>query len=728
MAYVVRALEYFATSVPDKAGAGHGIVAALAAEGVNLLAVSGFPAGTGKAQLDLIPEDAGAFARAAARLKLRTRKPKGVFLLQGDDQVGAVAEVLGRLSQEILSFLLRTSILTRLSGALCDAVTGSRDPQANGHAFLRQIEQANLFLTAFDEHGEWYACHPLFRELLQHELQTRYSQSEIVALHRNAGAWFGERGMIDQAIEHALAAGDTEGAARLVEQQLHPILNQEDWRTLEHWLSLLPENLIQQRPALLLARAFIFHFQSKLGAISSLLQQAEALLERSGLALDEPDQRAVRGGIDSLRSQNLYFENNSEAGLSAQRALENLPRSAVFARGMALGYLALHHHHTGRGDVALPALQQFIDTDAAPGVMTIRALLGLCFIYRQDGRFDDTAHTARQMLALAQAHHLPLCMPWAHYFLGCVAYERNELDAAREHFLAVSEHRYNAHVAVVYDSLVGLALTYQAHGWAVEAQETLQDLTEHALETNSPPALKAAQALEAHLAVARGDLDTARALFEALESPPRLLFFLDPAPLIQIRILLAQASAVSLRQAAERLQTLRRFAEATHSTWHLYTILALQAVADDRLGNQKDALATLRQALLAAQPQRFVRTFVDTSPAMAHLLAELRSHGVATQYVDRLLSAFVSSPPRDSGAPAVPIATRVELVEPLTAREVEVLQHLDQRYSDKEIAQMLGVSSFTVYAHARNIYGKLDVNNRREAVSRAKAIGILANR
>ena len=146
------------------------------------------------------------------------------------------------------------------------------------------------------------------------------------------------------------------------------------------------------------------------------------------------------------------------------------------------------------------------------------------------------------------------------------------------------------------------------------------------------------------------------------------------------------------------------------------------------MGNQKDALATLRQALLAAQPQRFVRTFVDTSPAMAHLLRELRSHGVATQYVDRLLSAFVSSPPRDSGAPAVPIATRVELVEPLTAREVEVLQLLDQRYSDKEIAQMLGVSSFTVCAHARNIYGKLDVNNRREAVSRAKAIGILAIR
>ena len=444
---------------------------------------------------------------------------------------------------------------------------------------LRQIEQANLFLTALDEHGEWYACHPLFRELLQHELQTRYSQSEIVALHRKAGAWFGERGMIDQALEHALAARDTEGAARLVEQQLHPILNQESWRTLEHWLTLLPEDLIQQRPTLLLARAFVFHFQNRQAAISALLRQAEALLERSGLALDEPDQRAVRGGIDALRSQNLYFENNSAEGLSAaQRALENLPPSAVFARSVALAYLAFHHHRLGRGDLALSVLQQALDTDAAPGATTIRALLGLCYIYRQDGRFDDTAHTARRLLALAQAQHLPLSVTWAHHFLGCVAYERNELDAAREHFLVVSEQRYNAHALSVQDSLVGLALTYQAHGRAVEAQETLQDLAEYATgDEQHPRAEGGAGARGAPGRRARRSGYGAGAVRVARKSTCAIVL-LDPPPLIQVRILLAEASAASLRQAAERLQTLRRFAEATHSTWHLYAILALQAV------------------------------------------------------------------------------------------------------------------------------------------------------
>jgi LuxR family maltose regulon positive regulatory protein len=343
---------------------------------------------------------------------------------------------------------------------------------------------------------------------------------------------------------------------------------------------------------------------------------------------------------------------------------------------------------------------------------------------------------------LTQKYDLPLGQNWARYFLGCVAYERQELDAARICFLTVSEQRYLANAMTMRDSLVGLGLTYQAQGRAVEAHEVLRDLQGYAIESNHPAALQAAQALETRLALAAGDLDTAHALFTALDhppSPPTPLFFLDPPPIIQVRILLAEGSSASLRHADERLKVLRAFAERTHSTWHLYAIQALQALVAAGLGQRAEALQVLRQALQAARPQRFMRSFADAGgPTIEDLVRELRTqdvqrHGIsrATKpyltYLDLLLAAFCSRPSSTSVALlGVPIV-QGGIVDPLTARELEVLQYLAQRLTDKEIAQELMISSFTVHTHTHSIYRKLEVTDRRAAVAKAKALGLLAS-
>ncbi len=641
-----------------------------------------------------------------------------------------LSEVLMGQSRATQDFLLRTSILDRLCAGVCEAILDETEPQAVDQLVVDSVERLNLFLVRLDENEAWYRYHQLFRELLQHELQSRASHDEVAALHRKASAWFANHGFVEEAIRHSLTGEDFSGAAALVEAQVHPLMNQEQWRVLDRHIRMLPEGVVRQRPNLLLAQAIILNVQHRLDKIPPLLAEADVALMRADLEMDPQGVRVAHGLIDFLRAQALYSQGEGKKGLAAaERAAQALPPSASWARGSALLCLGLSQQLTGQGDAGAVQLQRAIDDEVAPTALSVRALLGLCHIYRQRGQLDRVLASAQRMLSISQRNHFTLDISWAHYFLGCVAYERNELGAAGEHFLAVSEQRYHSNLVCVYDSLAGLALTYQAQERMVEAQETLQEMTEYALETNHPDVYRAASGLQARLALANGQAELALSLFHALDGSEYPLFFLNPSPVTQARILAAQENASDLPRAVEYLKKLRQFAMTTHSAWHLHTITGLQAVVEARLGNHAGALSLLRQTVLAVQPHRFIRTFVDIGAPMDELLRELQAEGVAPPYIDRLLAAFPSlhthigfSGPRG----ATPNALHRQSETLLTEREIEALRLLAQRYSNQEIAQQLGISSFTVRSHARNIYRKLEVNNRRSAVAKANALGMLS--
>jgi hypothetical protein len=243
-------------------------------------------------------------------------------------------------------------------------------------------------------------------------------------------------------------------------------------------------------------------------------------------------------------------------------------------------------------------LIEALNMGAMSGTGAIRLLLGLCIIHRQNGQLDQLSTSAQRMLAVAHKENLLIGVYWGRYYLGCVAYERNDLDVARDHFLAVSEQRYFAHATAVYESVMALALTFQAQGRALEAQEAQQDLLEYTLESENPVALKTVDGLRARLALANGDADGAIAVFDALNGPPAPLTYTDPAALIQGRILIAQRDTASQAQARDHLAALRRFAEATHSAGHLYAILAMQAVAEAAVFMFSTATITLRTAFM----------------------------------------------------------------------------------------------------------------------------------
>jgi len=645
-----------------------------------------------------------------------------------------VSEVLSQQPPHLQTFLLRTSVLNRLTGSLCDAVVGANEWDLQGHVMLEQIEQLGLFMTRLDEQGDWYRYHALFQELLQHELLARVGHDAVALLHHRASEWYDLRGMVDAALRHALKAEDLGAAARLVERQIEKALNEQHWRDLERWLTALPEPLVQERPALLVARAILHGIQDRLSAIPPLLRRAEELMrEQPGMCEAIPD-AVLQGRCDVMWAQDHYWQGESAEGLRAiERAMVALPPTLAFGRGTGVLYTAPLYQQAGEGEAGEQIVERLIDSDESAAV-TGRALLSLCFSARQGGRLEKCRISAERLLAHAQRHHLLLDSTWAHYFLGWLAYERSKLHEARDHFLAVSEQRYFAHANSVSDSLSALALIQVAQGQATQAEEALQDLNQYALDLNHSVVLAAVAALRARLALARDDFVTALELSPLLNhpsSPPTPMIWLLPPSLTQAHIHLAQGGEDHVRHAFERLQSLEQFAQALHDEWRLYTIHGMQAMAHYGLGQSKEAVILLRQTLAAAQPQRYVRTFADYGPKMVDLLHAVQRDNLPTEitrYIDEILHACAPLSPVARAEIALPQAAldaQARLASPLTAREIEVLYLLDQRYSDKEIAQALVISSFTVHAHTHSIFRKLDVNDRREAALKARNIGLL---
>jgi LuxR family transcriptional regulator, maltose regulon positive regulatory protein len=643
-----------------------------------------------------------------------------------------VSEALSQQSPETQTFLLRTSVLEQLNGDLCDAVVGSSEAKERGRAALERLERLNLFITRLDDRGEWFRYHALFQELLQHELLAREGQAAVFSLHQRASEWYAHRGMIDEALAHALKTSDEVVVTRLVERNIERALNEQRWRDLERWLKLLPDAVIQHRPALLIALATVHSIRERLRAIPTLLRRAEDLMAAQSELSEALSDTVLRGMCAVLWAQDHYWRNEGPEGLRAvKRAIEALPAGSTFARGSALMYAGLLGQLTGDG-AAADMLEALVDTDESAAV-TARALLSLCLISRQAGDLDKCEASAKRLLTYAENQRLVLDMNWAHYFLGWVAYERNNLDEARNHLLFVSEHRYFANAISASDSLITLALTYQAQGRLTEADETLQDLNEYATELNHSSAMAAVAGLRSRLALARGDLQTTLAMYPWLNSPssaPTPMVWLLPPSLTRAHISLAQGAEEHLRQAIAQLADLEAFARSTHDPWRLYTIHGLQAIARYELGQSDASLSLLRQTLAAAQSQRFVRTFADCGPKMAYLLRQIRLQGLAPQmarYVDEILEACASPHPPAHSPPDEMNDGQVQGASSLTAREIQVLLMLEQRYSDKEIADALVISSFTVRAHTRNIYRKLDVSDRRGAASKAREMGVLGS-
>ena len=647
-------------------------------------------------------------------------------------------EVLMRLPAAQQAFLMQTAILDRLNGALCDAVIVDRAGAGTSQQHLEWLESENVFTSALDDQGEWYRYHSLFRRLLLDQLERRYRAEQVAELHRRASAWYAANAFVEDALHHALAAGDTTSAAQIVEAYRNQALNRSQFQRLEQWLKRLPARLIEERPCLLIIEAWLLAERWRTPDMNALLDRIEALLPNT--TLSEIERTNLESEIAALRSDYCYFIGD-RAGLLrfSHRALDIAPMTLSYVRRFAwLNYLAALQLH-GDFSALQDALHTSLREDRFHGdAFPVSPLITHCAASWMGADLTTLQQSALHLLRLTQERNLLNEQGWAHLYLGCVAYQRNELESAIQAFTTIVSRPYGSHGHVFWQGAFGLAAVYCAQGEGEQAQALSDSLLATALEMGGANVMEELRTLQAFVALQCGNKVAARrwaATYDRTQPiAPMSMFY--AAPLVLARILFSDATPQNLVDAEAWIAHVYEFSLATYNLRVQIEMLALQALLHELRSDRKAALAALEQAMRLATPGGLVRIFVDLGAGLAPLLTELEERGSAPDLVCRILRSLPSMPASGKQLTTTdhyrtPTADGSEIdhnayIEPLTRREVEVLELLTQRLTAPEIAKQLVISENTVKRHRTNIYQKLGVNNRRDALTVARKMHLIA--
>jgi LuxR family maltose regulon positive regulatory protein len=649
-------------------------------------------------------------------------------------------EVLEGQSERVREFLLETSVLERLSGGLCDAVTGRADSQA----MLEQVERTGLFLVPLDEVRGWWRYHQLFADLLRARLQHE-QPGRLPVLHRAAAAWHDEHGLADEAVAHAVAAGEMSWAAQLIERHADAVLRRLEGATVQRWLSALPAELASSRPRLLLAQAWMALAGGDVNAAEALLDATERAFADTP---DEPFEPSSGRAMSWLANVPATIAINraylavlrgdaEEAIMFVSRTLAELGQGEWMVASHASGYLGVAEWLRGRLAEAERALSSSLGQWRATGepIMTAWGCHYLGQVQRAQGRLDAALGTYQQALGIT-APPGQLALPAAGIgYVGTaeVAYQRDELDAALEDVTkGIALCRRINYTQPLVAGLATLAWIRQANRDAAGAREAMDEAERAAPTTAVASLLNPVPAQRARLLLAQGDVAAAARWTEerSLDADDEPTYQREQEFLVLARVLLAQdrpGAALGL------LERLRAAAAAQGRTGSVIEIQALRALALATAGDEDAAVDALAQALMLGCPQGYVRAFADEGPPMAALVARLVAAQKAGQApardvplgcLARLLRAF-GQPPAALGAGRSAPAAVPGLVEQLTARELEILALLAAGTPNPRIAADLVVSFDTVKKHVSHLLGKLGAANRTEAVTRARQLGLI---
>ena len=676
-----------------------------------------------------------------AALSMQGRDDKAGFIagFTGDDRYildFLVEEVLQRQPARIQAFLLQTSILGRLSGPLCDAVTGDGDSKAT----LETLDRGNLFLVPLDDRRRWYRYHHLFADMLRARLLDE-QPGNLPELHRRASGWHERSGDLPDAIRHALAGEDFDHAADLVERAW-PVMRQfRQEATMLGWLKALPDPLLGRRPVLSVAYAAVLAVSGQFDGVETRLRDAERWLGPAAggddrpaapappmAVVDENELRRLPAAIAGYRAAQALAAGDVPATMThARRALDLVTDDDHLERAAAAGLLGLAHWSTGDLETAH---RWYADCRASlerAGHVadTLGCTIALADIRLTQGRLRDAMVTYERALQLAVARGGPVLRGTAdmHVGLSELCREQGDLTAATQHLLRAQELGEHAGLPQnPYRRRVAMARVRQAHGDLDGALELL-DEAERVYVGDFFPNARPVPALRAGVWAARGRLAEAFgwAREQGLSAEDDLSYLREFEYITLARALVAedrsQRAGRSGDQAIALLGRLLRAAEEGDRAGNAIEILVLLAVAHQTRGDIAAALVALERALALAGPEGYFRVFLDEGQPMAALLEAAAERGIAAGYVRLLRSAL--------GETEVRSTERAGLIEPLSDRELDVLRLLATDLGGPGIASELYVSLNTLRTHTKNIYAKLGVNNRRAAVRRARELDLL---
>jgi len=665
-----------------------------------------------------------------------------------------IEEVLEQQPESIQIFLLQTAILDRLTGSLCDALTG----QENGQATLEMLEHANLFIVPLDNERRWYRYHHLFTDLLRQRLRQTHLE-QIPTLHNRASEWYEQNELPADAVRHALAAEDFERAAGLIELAWQAMESSFQTAAWLGWVKALPNEMIRARPVLSTQYAWALLMGGELEASEARLLDAERWLDPIGVmsarpegssdamvVVDEEQFRTLPARIALARTSNAQAQGDVSGTVKyAELALKLTPEEDHLGRAQATVILGFTYWASGDLEAAHNAMADWISSMQKVGniVFAIASTFVLADIMVAQGRLHEAVRAYKQSLQLASEHdkHVERVIAYQYLGLAMLYHEMGDQEAADQHLL---KSRELGEQSTLSDWPYRWCLTQAQlkETWGdLEAAHDLLDEAKRLYVRNNLPVIRPIEALKARVYVRQGRLPKALDWVHerGLSVDDELSYLREFEHMMLARVLIAKASSPiaeyksnraehSVLQAIGLLERLLKAAEEGRRMGSVIDILVLQALAHQAQGNIPLALAPLERALTLAEPEGYFRIFVDEGPRMGELLKGLKAKDeMIMEYVRKLLAAFSDKEfyPFGSAQDKPSSLSPQPLVDPLSERECEVLKLLTTELSGPEIAKELMVSMNTIRTHTKNIYSKLGVNSRRDAVKQAKELKLI---
>ena len=639
-------------------------------------------------------------------------------------------EVLSRFSEAMVDCLSKLSCVELFNLSLAEAVVDDAAQWQICKSELKQgLQGVALQCTSMGGEENWYFFHNVFRELLQHQA-ANYSSGERTQICRRAARWHEQQGDLELAVTLSLRSGNEAEAGALMLRQRNLLTQSEQWVRLASLLKKLPLKYVEREPELLILKSWSIDIRDQIEGDTGLLAKAERLLSEPG-PWSESRER-LHAEIAAIRSSLLYHDaQGKEAAALARLALEKLPESSISERAFTHILLATSLQMTGDLPGALAMILKELGHLPEKGTTRHgRLLITLCFLHWIAADMLELENAATAALNIGQAHNLQQTENYGRYFLGLAHHQVNDLEkAARVIEPIFSGDRVPS--VPIYLLAVPLRFTLlHAQGKTGEAADFASAISRFVLEGGITSHLESIQSLNAKIALWSGQLPTAVRWAKNLQTEYRQTPYGSIMPeLIAARVLIAERSPDSLKEAKIRLDHSAGFLEPTHNVRFQIDLHLTKALWAEAMGDEGAGMESLSEAVRLAQPGVMIRTFVDHGPVIRRWLGRAETDQRNSHYIGSILQAFREQPgiPKIDWVPGPAIlqTTDGEFLESLSKREHEVLHHLALRRSNKEIASALFISAGTVKRHTSSIYQKLGVHGRQEAVTKARSAGIL---
>lgn len=635
------------------------------------------------------------------------------------------SEIISRLHPGMVSRLMEFSILDRFNASLGDYLHQGSDPGSGGQQCIDLLLQSNIFITPLDNDNEWFRFHHLFQDYLKGMLQKQSGMDEINELHLLAGRWFAQNELIEEAIHHLLAAREYSEATRLVLSQRHGLMNSSQFIRLGQWLAAFPKEFLAREPLLMTTRAFIAADMGNNQDLHAFTEKADKMLE--GLAPGAPRYLELKGEVLVLKSLLEVIKNDVKSAYRLVReALDNLPENSLVAKLCGILTLALCHQMTGNRHQAAVVIEEATANLSAHANIESRIQLCLCYISYLDANLYEVERAARRSLQIIQEFPFFHTRAYCGYFLGVALYMQNKLDQAQALLQSTFNDPYSANPTYLANVAFILACIHLCYGREEEAGQVLLQFEEHCRVHDHERAMALISAFKAEFSYRLGDIGKANMNARYIDfdiNQPRWFFYVPQ--LTQIKCLAAQGTKQGLNQAHARLIKLDEQMQQINRVNVRIETLILLSIVYQKLKRSSEARKALQTAVALARPGNWIRSFLDGRQPIKSLLKQLARDGKEQEFVEKIVHAFSLEDVQFS-PPVQPFSTTApqhsQVLEQLTRREKELLPLLAQGLSNKEIADRLSVSDLTIKSHLQNIYSKLGVKGRMEAVSKAGII------